>query len=104
MSVLKRAAMTEAEDGSLLFVHAGLNPTRALTEQGDNFWWDATGFDRAQEPYENFKRVFRGADPAGRGVRMDGYAVTLDAGCGTGGPLIAAAVLPDGRIVDTIQG
>jgi hypothetical protein len=103
MSVLKRAATTETDDSPLLFVHAGLNPARTVGEQGDNFWWDAAGFDRMEEPYENFKRIFRGADPAGRGVRMDSYAVTLDAGCGTGGPLFAAAILPDGRIVDTIQ-
>ena len=105
MSVLQRAAVTEDQNGSgkLLFVHAGLDPKRGLDEQGDNFWWDGAGFDRVESLFEDFKRVFRGADPAGNGARFDGYAVTLDAGCGSGGPLLAAAVLPDGRIVDTIQ-
>ncbi len=105
MSVLQRAAVTEDHNGSgkLLFVHAGLDPNRTLNEQGDNFWWDGAGFDRIESLFEDFRRVFRGADPAGNGVRFDGYAVTLDAGCGSGGPLLAVAVLPDGRIVDTIQ-
>ncbi len=105
MSVLQRAALTDDKAGSgrLLFVHAGLDPKRPLNEQGDNFWWDSAGFDRVEPLFEDFKRVFRGADPAGNGVRFDSYTVTLDGGCGTGGPLVAAAILPDGRIVDTIQ-
>ncbi len=105
MSVLQRAAVTDDKSGSgrLLFVHAGLNPKRTLIEQGDNFWWDGAGFDRIESLFEDFNRIFRGADPAGNGARFDGYTVTLDGGCGTGGPLVAAAILPDGRIVDTIQ-
>ena len=45
----------------------------------------------------------RGSDPSGDGMKLDGYTVTLDAGCGYGGPLIAAAIMPDGRIVDMIK-
>lgn len=105
MSVLRRAALTEETDaGRLLFVHAGIDPAQGLAKQGDSFWWDAEGFTKTTAPFENFKRVFRGCDPAGDGLKLDGYAVTLDAGCGNGGPLIAAMIMPDGRIVDIIKG
>ena len=104
MSVLRRAALTEGTgEGSLLFVHAGIDPARTLDKQGDNFWWGAGAFEKAVAPFENFKRLFRGSDPSGVGMKLDGYTVTLDAGCGTGGPLIAAAIMPDGRIVDMIK-
>ncbi len=104
MSVLRRAAMTEeTEDGRLLFVHAGLDPDRILAKQGDSFWWEAGGFARTAGPFENFKRLFRGSYPSGDGLKLDGYAVTLDAGCGAGGPLIAAVIMPDGRIVDIVK-
>ena len=104
MSVLRRAALTNpAEEGPLLFVHAGLDPERELSAQGDSFWWDAGGFRRLNDRFENFARLFRGCDPAGDGLNLDGYAVTLDAGCGTGGPLVAAAIMPDGQIADLIR-
>jgi hypothetical protein len=104
MSALRRAALTEhADDGALLFVHAGIDPGRSFDKQGDSFWWGASAFEKAVAPFENFKRLFRGSDPSGDGLRLEGYAVTLDAGCGNGGPLIAAAIMPDGRIVDMIK-
>jgi serine/threonine protein phosphatase 1 len=104
MSVLRRAAVTdETVCGPLLFVHAGLDPNQGLAKQGDSFWWEAGGFAKTTGPFENFKRLFRGSDPAGDGLRLDGYAVTLDAGCGNGGPLIAAMIMPDGRIIDVIK-
>jgi serine/threonine protein phosphatase 1 len=104
MSVLRRAALTEeTEDGRLLFVHAGIDPGRSFAKQGDNFWWGAGAYEKTIPPFENFKRLFRGSDPSGVGMRLDGYTVTLDAGCGQGGPLIAAAITPDGRIVDMIK-
>jgi hypothetical protein len=105
MSVLRRAALTaETEDGRLLFVHAGIDPARSFAKQGDNFWWGAGAYEKTAPPFENFKRLFRGSDPSGVGLRLEGYTVTLDAGCGHGGPLIAAAIMPDGRIVDMIKG
>ena len=47
MSALKRAAYTE--DGSLLFVHAGIDTSRPLAAQGDDLWW-ATGSIRSTRP------------------------------------------------------
>ena len=37
LSALRHAAFTE--EGGLLFVHAGVDPARPLTAQGDAFWW-----------------------------------------------------------------
>jgi hypothetical protein len=104
MSVLTRAAFTEQESaGGLLFVHAGLDPSRPLGAQRDSFWWESGGFERLTPPFQTFRRIFRGADPAGHGMKLDGYAVTLDAGCGKGGKLIAAAIAQDGQIAEILE-
>ena len=104
MSVLRRAAMTDDPPSErLLFVHAGIDPDQPLAKQGDSFWWEAGGFAAMTGPFETFKRLFRGSDPAADGLKLDGYSVTLDAGCGHGGPLIAALIMPDGRIVDIVK-
>ena len=103
MSVLQRAATSRASDSeSLLFVHAGLNPSRPVIDQGDNFWWDAKGYDGISGRYENFARIFRGHDPSGKGIDIEGYAVTLD-GSPDGGPLIAACIAPEGDIIDVLE-
>jgi serine/threonine protein phosphatase 1 len=99
-TVLQRAAFVEA---GALFVHAGLDPTRPLAAQGDAFWWDASGFERIQSPYENFGRVIRGFDPLKRGPSHSEYAVTLDAGCGFGGPLRAAQLSPQGALLQLVE-
>jgi hypothetical protein len=105
LSVLKRAALTEEEGvGRLLFVHSGIDPTRPLGAQRDSFWWGSGGFERLDCPFETFKRIFRGSDPASRGARLDDYAVTLDAGSGPAGHLIAAAIAPNGEILEIIKG
>jgi hypothetical protein len=104
LSVLKRAALTQDRgDGALLFVHSGLDPTLPLAAQRDAFWWGSGGFERMKEPFETFRRVFRGADPAGRGTHLEGYAVTLDAATGLDGELIAAAIAPNGEIMEIIR-
>jgi hypothetical protein len=104
MSVLRRAALTGRNgSGHLLFVHAGLDPSRPLGAQRDSFWWEAGGFSRIAEPFESFARIFRGADPAGHGPVLTGYTVTLDGGCGRGGKLLAAGIAPGGEIIDLIE-
>jgi hypothetical protein len=99
-TVLQRAALVD--DGAL-FVHAGLDPARPLAAQGDAFWWDASGFERIQDRYETFRRVIRGYDPQKRGPQHEGYAVTLDAGCGFGGPLRAAQLSPEGALLQLVE-
>ncbi|MBM3601286.1 MAG: hypothetical protein FJX35_24080 [Alphaproteobacteria bacterium] len=101
MSALKRAAFTV--DGNLLFVHAGIDTERPLTAQSDSFWWASSGFLKIDQPYGGFRRIVRGFDPARAGVVETAHTVSLDAGCGFGGKLVALCFDPEGRIVDRIE-
>ncbi|MGK9234689.1 hypothetical protein KXS07_18030 [Inquilinus limosus] len=100
-AALRRAAYTE--DDGILFVSAGLDPSRPLAAQGDAFWWSAPAFAALQEPYAGFRRLIRGYDPAGGGLRLDGPAVTLDSGCGRGGRLAAGLFDPDGTLAEIVE-
>lgn len=101
MAALNRAAATE--DGHILFVNCGVDPRRALDEQRDAFWWAGRGYDALEEPFAGFRRVVRGFDPAHRGFGEAAYKATVDGGCGFGGSLIAACLVPDGEIADRIE-
>lgn len=101
MSVLKHAAMTD--DHGLLFVHAGIDPTRPLSSQVDTFWWGSSGFETLDGPYGDFRLVVRGSDRKRRGVQLTAHTLTLDAGCGFGGPLTAACLAADGQILHLIE-
>ena len=101
MSALRRAAYVE--DESLLFVHAGIDPTRPLSEQTDSFWWGGLDFDGKDATYEGFRRVVRGLDPRHRGVAIGDVTATIDGGCGFGGPLVAACFNAGGELVDMIE-
>ncbi len=100
-SALKRAAYTE--DGSLLFVSAGIDPSRPLEAQGDCFWWGSRTFETADHPYGGFKRIVRGAGPGRFGVAIGASKVSIDGGCGAGGPLVAACFNAGGDLVETIE-
>ena len=90
---LKRAAFTNMSlDHPLLFVHAGLEPSKALSFQGDNFWWCGTDFHAITRPYRPFERVIRGYDPDHEGVLINGVTATIDNGCGFGGDLVFALI------------
>jgi serine/threonine protein phosphatase 1 len=103
-SALRRAAFTEpGADGGLLFVNAGLDPSRPLSAQSDSFWWGTGGFSKIAAPYGEFRMIVRGFDPAHAGVRRTEFTTSLDAGCGFGGPLLAACFDASGRIVDLIE-
>ena len=101
MSTLRRAAFTE--DGQLLFVSAGLDPSRPLEAQKDNFWWGGEHFAALSKPYFGFRRVVRGFDRKHPGLQLSPHTATLDAGAGFGGPLIAACVHPDGELSDVLE-
>jgi serine/threonine protein phosphatase 1 len=101
MGALRHAAFTE--DGSLLFVHAGLDPQRPLAAQSDSFWWGGAGFAALDEPYESYRRVVRGYDRRHGGFQETPFAVTLDAGCGFGGPLVAGCFAPGGELVARLE-
>ena len=101
MTQLRRAAVTE--EGSILFVHAGLDPTRPLETQRDAFWWNPGGFAAIQEPFGGFRMVVRGFDPDGGGVMLGDHTMTLDAGCGGGGPLFAVCLDRDANVVEQVE-
>jgi hypothetical protein len=89
--------------GGLLFVHAGLDPRRPLSEQRDSFWWGGAYFDAMDSPYEGYRRVVRGADRLRRGRWETPAAVSLDGGAGQGGALVAAVMGADGSIIELIE-
>jgi len=98
---LKRAALTA--DGALLFVHAGIDPDKPLELQGDMLWWGGRNILELDAPYAGFRRVVRGHDRRQGGFLESAHAVSLDAGSGLGGRLIAACFAPDGTVLETIE-
>lgn len=103
-TVLRRAAYTsESAPHPLLFVHAGIDPSKPLVAQNDSFWWGARDFDRMERPYQNYDKIIRGYDPLRGGVRVDTMRATLDGGCGFGGPLVCAGFDQSGQIFDLIR-
>ena len=117
---LRRAAYTQpralaapeedSDDGSagergwgLLFVNAGLDPSRPLEAQKDSFWWGSSGFASLDFPYGGYRRVVRGFCPRHPGLELGDFTATVDAGCGFGGPLLAACFTAAGELVDRIE-
>ncbi len=100
-AALRHAAI--GEDAGLLFVHAAIDPSRPLAEQGDAFWWGESDILDLAEPFDGFLRVVRGFDRQRRGLVEQEFAVSLDAGAGQGGPLLAAAFAHDGSILEVLD-
>jgi len=102
MAALRRAAYTD--DNKLLFVSAGLDPERPLSEQSDSFWWGGgVAFARLDQAYGGFSQVVRGFDRAKGGIKTGPFSITIDGGCGFGGPLVAACLVPNGEIDELIE-
>ena len=102
LNSLRRCARTD--EGSLLFVNAGIDPSRALINQTDGFWWDSRGFDAIDAPYAGFRRIVRGLDPRGGGFAEGPWSLTVDEGCGFGGPLTAVCLDPlSGEVLDRVE-
>lgn len=100
-SALRRAAFTG--DRRLLFVNSGLDPSRPLEAQNDSFWWSTAAFRGIAEPYGDSIRVVRGFAPRHPGIELGDYTATVDAGCGFGGPLMAACFDASGAPIDQIS-
>jgi hypothetical protein len=100
-SALRHAALTEAN--GLLFVNAGIDAGRPLDAQGDAFWWGGQDILKLTGRFEGFRRVVRGFDRDRRGLVEGEFAVSVDAGSGRGGALIAACLDAYGAVVDTCQ-
>lgn len=99
-AALRHAALS---DSGLLFVHAGIDPRRPVTAQGDAFWWSAFDILQLTAPFGNFGRIIRGFDRDRRGVVEAEFAVSVDGGAGRGGRLQAVCLAADGRIVDSCE-
>ena len=100
-SALRHAAYTQ--EGGLLFVNAAVDPSRPLAAQGDAFWWGRDDILALDAPYEGYRRVVRGTDRERRGLVERQYAVSLDAGSGRGGKLLAACFDAEGRVEDRVE-
>lgn len=100
MNSIKRAAYTE--DGSLLFVHTGLDIEKPLARQTDAFWWAARSFQEIDRPYRGFQRVVRGFDPDAAGIVEGAHTLSLDAGAGRGGQLAAVLLNGEGEVLDRL--
>jgi hypothetical protein len=98
---LRHAAHTG--EGGLLFVHAGVDPRRALTQQGDLFWWGGADVVELETPFAGFRRVIRGFDRDRRGIVEGKFGVAVDGGAGRGGRLHAACFAADGTLVDSCE-
>ena len=101
LSDLKHAAFTRGKE--LLFVSRGLRPDRPLDAQADAFWWGGGGFDAIAAPYGDFRKIVRGYDPMHRGVQVSEFTISLDGGCGFGGPLLAGCVACDGTLDEVLE-
>jgi serine/threonine protein phosphatase 1 len=101
LTALRRAAYTE--DGGLLFVNAGVDPTKPLELQRDVFWWGGADILELAASFAGFARVICGVHRRRAGVVETPHAVSLDAGCGFGGPLVAACFAPDGAILERLE-
>ena len=101
LASLRRAAYTA--DHTLLLVHAGLDPARPLSAQSDTLWWGGGDFDAISETYEGFRRVVRGYDPDQAGPTDNALTMTIDTGCGAGGPLTAVCLDASGEVQDAAE-
>ena len=101
---LIQAAYTNIEGHyPILFVHAGIDFSKALSEQGDRLWWGCKKFSDISEPYKPFQKVVRGFDPARGGLHLNCVTATLDGGCGFGGTLICTAFTSDGEVHEILE-
>jgi serine/threonine protein phosphatase 1 len=101
MSALKRAAFTD--DGALLFVHAGIDPTLPIDAQKDAFWWGSAGIDGMTKPFAGFRKVVRGYAPGHPGIDIQPHSISVDGGAGTGGSLMAACIDMTGDVIARIE-
>jgi serine/threonine protein phosphatase 1 len=101
LASLRRYAITDNDQ--VIFVSTGLDPERRLGEQGDIFWWGGSRFEHIEGPIGTVQRAIRGYDRLQKGIVETEWRISLDAGCGFGGPLAAACFNPDGTLLELIK-
>jgi serine/threonine protein phosphatase 1 len=105
---MRRAAVAHAsmqmtnEQSDLLFVPAGFDPSRSLEDQGEALWWTPATFRLSGRAQNSYSRIVRGFDSVNSGAVLDEGAVTLDAGCGRGGPLMCGSFTSAGKLSEVI--
>ncbi len=105
MNGMRRAAVTRpAESGAqrLLFVPAGFDAARSLEDQADALWFGELPFRVPERSQPLYCRVIRGLDTTRGGVNTEGTAVTLDGGCGRGGPLVCGCFDALGSLLEIV--
>jgi hypothetical protein len=104
MFTMRRAAFTNpgAEQKRILFVPASFDPARSLDDQGESLWWTAAPFRVTGRAQGSYNRIIRGFDSVNGGADLDDLAVTLDGGCGRGGPLVCGCFTPAGKLVELV--
>ncbi|HJQ60116.1 MAG TPA: hypothetical protein VJ890_24640 [Vineibacter sp.] len=103
LAAIRHAALSD--DGQLLAVHHGVDTTKPLDLQGDAFWWGGgTPFETIDAPYGEVGRIVRGFERSHPGVVDTGHTLTVDGGCGFGGPLLAALLDDRGKVQDVVRG
>jgi hypothetical protein len=73
-----------------------------LDDQGESLWWTAAPFRVTGRAQAAYNRVIRGFDSVNGGADLDDLGVTLDGGCGRGGPLVAASFTPSGKLTELV--
>jgi len=102
---LRRAAITaqkEAGEKRVLFVPAGYDVTRKLDDQADALWFSNAPYTNVTAEHPALARIVRGFDPMRGGIQTDGLTVTIDGGCGHGGPLVCGCFNGEGKILEII--
>lgn len=101
---LRRAAITAGEAGEkrVLFVPAGYDVSRRLDDQGDALWFAHAPYSNVSMEHPDLARIVRGLDPMRAGIQTEGLAITLDGGCGRGGPLVCGCLNLEGKILEII--
>jgi hypothetical protein len=105
----RRAAYTQptvsqagGEPKRLLLVPASFDPSRSLDDQGESLWWTAAQFRVTGRAQAAYNRIVRGFDSVNGGADLDDTAVTLDGGCGRGGPLVCGCFSPSGKLIELV--
>lgn len=105
MSALRRAAVGASGDDhpELLFVSAGIDPSRPLEAQKDSFWWPPRELNALEQPYGEFARIVAGFERAAHGVVEMPFTMTIDGGAGRGGSLVAVCIEAGGALAETLE-
>jgi hypothetical protein len=104
MFSMRRAAYTNPglDQRKLLLVPASFDPVRSLDDQGESLWWTAAPFSVTGRAQSSYNRIVRGFDSVNGGADLDDAAVTLDGGCGRGGPLVCGCFTPGGKLTELV--